>query len=160
MRIQSGAGSGTATGFQFDGIRIECQDCGSLVGVPDELSLSSGGTQNLALEAGSAFAGLPYLLLGSVSGTDPGFPVDGLTLPLNVDAYTLLVLNNPNTPPLGASFGTLDALGSAAATFTLPAGTSPALAGTVVHHAYAVLQLVPGLQVVFVSDAEPVVLAP
>lgn len=131
-----------------------------LEGDPPLLSVGAGGAQTFQLVAGADYAGLPYLLLGSLSGTEPGFPIDGLWLPLNVDAYTIQGLLSPNTPPLNNSFGTLDANGSATALFQLPSGLPGTLAGLQVHHAYVVLELTPSLlSVVYVSNAVALALA-
>ena len=103
----------------------------------------------------------PYLLLGSAGGTTPGFPVDGVVLPLAVfDTYFGFTLGSPNTPPLAGSFGTLDPTGQAAASLSLPPGQSPGLAGLVLHHAYLSLALAPALGVDFASNAVAVELVP
>ena len=60
-------------------------------------------------------------------------------LPLNVDVYFDFTLNNPNTPVLSNSFGALDGLGEATASFNLPTGLPPTAIGLVVHHAFALL---------------------
>ncbi len=111
----------------------------TLLGDVATISVSGGGVQNLALEAGVAFGGDLYLALGSVSGTSPGTPHDGKTIPLNTDAYFLKTLNDPNKAPLAQSFGVLDPLGQATAIFYLPPGVDSILAGLTVHHACAVL---------------------
>lgn len=108
-----------------------------------ELSLAGGGSQVLQLDAGPTHAGSLYLLLGSTSGTTPGLPAGALVLPLNPDAYFTFTLQNPGAPPLSGSFGQLDTAGRAMVSFDLPAGSNPALAGAVVHHAYAVLDVSP-----------------
>ena len=97
-----------------------------------------------------------YVLLGSLSGTTPGIPIGLLVLPLNPDAYLTFTLTSPNTPPLGNSLGLLDAFGEAAASFTIPPGSSPALAGLTLHHAYVVF----GPMVVFASNPVPLRLVP
>ncbi|MEM7309102.1 MAG: zinc metalloprotease [Planctomycetota bacterium] len=99
------------------------------------LSVGSGGSLALALDAGAAQAGARYLLLGSISGTSPGVPVGGFVLPLNQDAYFTLTANSPNQPPLAGSLAFLDGAGKSSASFTLPAGLG-ALLGLTVHHAY------------------------
>ena len=127
----------------------------------DSVSLANGGTQSLELAAGAAYAGMPYLMLGSLSGTSPGTPVDSGVLPLNVDAHFLYTLQFANSPPLSNSFGALDVDGKASATFTLPAGLSPNLTGTTFHHAYVVIEVSPTLiQVAHASNAVPVTLLP
>ena len=104
----------------------------------NDASLASGASIALDLLAGSDHAGELAFLLGSASGTTPGFPLDGHVLPLSVaDAYFLLTLagNGLVAPPLSV----LGATGNASAAFTLPAGLDPALAGAVLHHAFVAL---------------------
>ena len=110
-----------------------------------EIQVATGGVQPFALDAGAAFGGLTYLLLGSASGSSPGFPIDGLLLPLNADAYTITTLIAPNSAPLSASLGTLDASGKATAQFTLPGGLPPAFVGLELDHAFVVVELLPTL---------------
>jgi len=125
-----------------------------------QLPLATGGTQPMALDAGFAHAGETYLVLGTLSGAVPGTPLPGgLLLPLNLDAYTFWTLANPNTPPLSASLGVLDATGHSAPAFTLPPGLDPLLAGLVLHHAAVVIQA-PGGKKVFASNALPLTLVP
>lgn len=122
------------------------------------LSTSSGGVQALSLDAGAAHAGQLYLVLGSLDPAPPGTPAGNFTLPLDVDAYLLFTLGNPNQPPLAGSLGFLDAAGKGNAAFTLPAG-STSLAGQSAYHAF--LTLDPGaLTVEFASNALRVELAP
>ena len=111
----------------------------SLVVDEPGVSLSAGGTQVLGLRPGSAFAGNFHWLLGSEAGTTPGIDLGEHVLPLNPGAYLTLTLLAPNLPPLSGSLGTLDAAGQASAAFSLPAGTDPALAGVVLHHAFVAL---------------------
>lgn len=159
VRIQSGGGGtlggGLVPGFWFDGIRIECEDCeppNALEGDVDSISITTGGTQVLDLNAGPDFAGLTYFVLGSLSGTSPGFPIDGLLLPLNFDSYMLTTATFANTPPLSNSLGALDGEGKAQASFTVPAGVIP-LFGQTANHAYIVIDLAPFPVVTFASNA-------
>ena len=126
------------------------------------LSVAAGGTQAFALEAGAPLGSLPYLLLGSLSGSWPGFPIDGELLPLNVDAYTLTSLLAPNAPPLSGSFGVLDAQGQGAAAFSLPPSPAlTALVGLELNHAFLAVELLPGLlHVPHASNAVPLQLGP
>lgn len=143
----------------FDDLRIAYEPI-TLVGSPAQISVANGGTQTLDLAAGAANAGDVYLLLGSVTGTAPGFQIDGFTLPLNVDAYTLATLFAPNAPPLAGSLGTFDANGTAQATFTIAPG-SASLAGLTASHAYVALDVQPTLvSIVLVSMAVDVALVP
>ena len=83
--------------------------------------------------------------------------VDGLPVPLNVDAYTQRTLAMPNQPPLSSSLGTLDAAGEAAASFSLPPGSQPSLVGLSLNHAFV---LVGPLLVEYASNAMPLSLLP
>ena len=112
---------------------------------PVDVSVSAGGEQMLDLSFGSGHAGELYLLLGSLAGTSPGTPAGGgVTLPLVVDSFLVWTLTNPGAGPYSATLGVLDAVGHARARFELPAGSSPALAGTTLFHAALALDLVTG----------------
>jgi hypothetical protein len=103
----------------------------------DTTTLSElGGTVNFMIDAGMDHAQRTYLLLGSVSGTDPGTPLPGgqATLPLNWDAFTDLVLNLINTSVFFDFLGNLDASGIATAQLNAP--PLPGYAGLVMHYAY------------------------
>lgn len=130
----------------------------ALVGDVGAISLASGGTQALSLDAGSGAAGASYLVLGSASGTAPGTVVQGRTIPLNVDAYFLFTATAPGAPVVGG-FGTLDGAGRAAAAFVLPAGLSPTFAGLAIHHAFVAFAPASGA-IVLASNAVAVALEP
>ena len=132
--------------------------CAALFGEPTAIPTTVGGAQVLALNAGPALAGRLFLLLGSFSGTQPGVPIDGHVLPLQVDDYLLHTLAHPNALPLVGGLATLDAEGRAVARFLVPPGLDPALVGDTVHHAYVVFDA--GPSVVFVSNAESLLLQP
>lgn len=83
---------------------------------------TSGGTVAFDLIAGSNHAGADYFLLASASGTAPGLALGTTMLPLNLDPLLLFCLQNPNSPMLDRTFGTLDGLGRAAAWLHLPPG--------------------------------------
>ena len=77
-------------------------------------------------------------------------------LPLNTpDPYFDRTLVAPNQPPLAGSFGMLDVGGKSVVTFSLPAGSPPALAGVTAVHAYVLL---PTLD--FASNPVAVMLVP
>jgi hypothetical protein len=101
------------------------------------LSLAAGGTHELSLRAGATHALEFYVVLGSISGTTPGFS----GLPLNLDGYFLYTLKNPNALILGQA-GFLDLAGEGTANLTLPAGLDPGLAGIRFDHAFAALETV------------------
>lgn len=147
VRIASGHDSTpfpTSPYWNFDSIKIECEDCeppqtGPMIGEPTFISLSSGGTQTLSLDAGPDYAGLTYWVLGSANGTSPALPVDNIQIPLFVDNYFLQTITAPNLPPLGNSLGVLDLNGQATATFTLPPDTNPAYVGLQANHAFVTI---------------------
>ena len=145
---QAGVGSTIATGVSTPGglgvkaTLIEVQPSGAPFGLsasPSTLSLASGGTQAFGLDLGAALAGQLHLVLGSTSGTSPAFPVDGVPLPLALDAYTSFTLTAAGSATLPGSFGVLDAEGRAQAALVLAPGLTPSLAGQVLHHAALVL---------------------
>ena len=133
-----------------------------MTGTPDQISLSAGGSQAWSLNSGPSFATLPYLVLGSASGTTPGTTVSGLLLPLNVDNYTLFTLKKPNSGILSNTFNFLDANGQASASFNVPPISEPSLIGATFHHAYVVVELIPGviLHAVDTSNAVAVTFIP
>jgi hypothetical protein len=159
-------GDGTANGCDGcpgDPAKTSPGACGC--GVPEGCSLgidigtisaAAGGTQALLLYGGAANAGAFYFMLGSVSGTAPGTPVDSVVLPLNIDAYLLFLLSNPNTVVVPSS-GFLDGVGNAVSSFTVPAGASLTGLPFTVHHAYLLFDF-GTFTFDFASNAAPVVL--
>jgi FG-GAP repeat len=145
--------SGAALDLDGEGTPDTCQ---ALSASGPALSVSVGGALTFSLHAGTSHAGKPYFLLGSLSGTQPGIPVDGQFLALNPDAYFFLTLAGGS--PLQGGSGLLDGAGSAGASLVLPPGSvPPSLAGTVAFHAYALLDLAP-LAVSFTSNPIPTTL--
>lgn len=117
------------------------------------ISSSFGGTHLVAQKLGPDFAGLPYWLLGSATGTFPGVIVDGLELPLAVDDYTWLTLLNPGAALLQGSPGVLGPDGDGFGKFDVTFGDlPPELSGFLLHHAFAVFDPSGG---VFVQFSEP-----
>ena len=99
---------------------------------------SAGGTVKFTLNADATGGSRDYLVLASISGTQPGTPLPGgqVTLPLNWDLMTTSVVNLANTPIFDQFMGSLSILGQGSATFALPAGV-PGTAGLTIHFAYA-----------------------
>ncbi|MBM3977160.1 MAG: PKD domain-containing protein [Planctomycetes bacterium] len=126
-------------GILIDDIAVNVQQM--LFGTPASLSVAAGGTQSLALDAGSTYRFRLYLLLGTTSGTVPGTPIGGVTLPLNADAYTTFTATSPNSAILSTSLAFLTAAGKGSAAFHLPAGAPASLVGLSVHHAFLVFDL-------------------
>ncbi len=102
------------------------------------VSVGAGGRQDFHLAAGSAQANRFYILAGSF-GTSPGFPLWGMHVPLNPDGWLDLSLQLANSPVYQNSINLLDGNGAGAVAFVLPPLSDPTLIGTVVHHAYVVL---------------------
>lgn len=97
----------------------------------------AGGTVNFRLDGGAANSGRGYLILGSVTGVAPGMPLPGgmVTLPLNWDPFTNIVIALVNTPVFSGFMANLDGSGLGTAqmnTTALPPGT----AGLVMYFAY------------------------
>lgn len=103
---------------------------------PPTISLSAGGTQAWSLDAGAPQGNRPYWVFGSITGISPGVPIGTVVLPLVPDVWFNFTVNHPNQPPLVASLGFLNPAGHANAAFSVPPGTTPALAGLTVRHAY------------------------
>lgn len=119
-----------------------------------ELSLSTGGTQNLSLDAGKAMAGMRYAIFGSATGTHPGIKLGGVQIPLNYDAYTDITIGSA-LPPVYFDFaGKLDQDGKASAAIKVPSGLK-ALPFTL-HHAYLVVDAQG--RIVMASNAVPLLL--
>ena len=109
----------------------------SLTASADHFSASAGGQIDFTLDAGTDNASRNYILLGSVSGTDPGTPLPGglVVLPLNWDLFTTLMIENLGTSVFPGFLGALDGSGMAKA--TLNAGPGVGLAGITMHFAFA-----------------------
>jgi hypothetical protein len=123
------------------------------------LSNGGGGVQTLQLGACPSHAGDFYLLVGSVSGTEPSIPLGPVTVPLVADTYLLYTVANPNSAQLPGSLGIFDQWGRAVTSFVLPANTSAALTGLTAHHAYVVLDATT-FAVELASNPVPVLLGP
>ena len=158
--LGTGLGIGTFGPAEFDDWKVTFGAQGIAADVSD-VSAFAGGTQTIVVDPGDTFAALPYLLLGSVSGTSPGLPLDGFVLPLIVDQYMFHTLLSPNQPPLAGSLGLLSAAGDSSATFTVPPQFPPIWVGTTFYHAYVVLEATPTLlRVVYASDFVSALIVP
>ncbi|MBU0753907.1 MAG: C10 family peptidase, partial [Planctomycetes bacterium] len=103
----------------------------------DEIACPGGGIVNFTLDAGTENAGRYYLLLGGISGTDPGtlLPWGHATLPLNWDIITDTILAYLNTTAFYDFLGILDGNGRATAQMNLPS-LPVGLGGVVIHFAF------------------------
>ena len=118
------------------------------------VSVASGGATPLSISAGPAHAGEIYWVIGSISGTEPGRDVNGVHVPLNLDAFTSNTIANPNSHWMQNSMGNLDGNGDAAATVLIPGGEfGPAFVGLTGHFVVGVLT---GSGLVFASNPVPI----
>jgi hypothetical protein len=102
----------------------------------DALSAATGGSIGFFLDAGTAYAGREYLLLGSLSGTSPGTPLPGGgRLAINYDPFTTFILIHIHNPIFTSFLGYLDPNGRALATLNV-GGPIPLTPGTLLHFAY------------------------
>lgn len=118
----------------------------------ESLTASAGGSIHFDLEAGSARARHSYVIVGSMSGTTPGFDLGAFHVPLNIDGYTLGLLSSVGAGPFADWVGVFDAGGGASANLALPPLAS--LAGITLHHAYVTLHPTRGV-VTYSSNAVP-----
>jgi hypothetical protein len=100
-------------------------------------SVASAVVVGFTLDAGAENGNRPYLLLGSLSGTSPGFVLpDGAVLPLNWDVLTDVIMLCLGTPICKDFLGALDADGKAAAELNTFQPVDPVLIGSIAHFAY------------------------
>jgi len=135
------------------------EGCSLLNASPSSIPIATGGEQVLDLVAGAAHAGRLYFVLGSATGTVPGLPVDGLSLPLNFDVYFSLTLSLPNSSLFVATLGFLDGEGRAQARIHMPPSLPIAAVALHLDHAYLVLDPI-AEQVVLTSNAVGLDLVP
>lgn len=131
---------------------------GELLDGAESLSLSAPEPVPLIVERGPEAAGRIFVLLGSATGTDPGFPFEQVLVPLVIDGYTTQILQSANGPVFQGTIGILDAQGSASATVAVPGGLSPSLVGLTLFH--AAIDFEPGLQIDGVTNATSFKLVP
>ena len=108
----------------------------TLSGAPQTISASNGGTIAFSLDGPERSPPAPYLLLGSASGTAPGVPLVGTSLPLNYDWFMLSTFALKNTTYFPGSSATLSSSGHGAAAFVAPPGTLSTLVGLDLHFAF------------------------
>jgi outer membrane protein assembly factor BamB len=105
-----------------------------------EIEASTAATVNFTLDAGTASAGRTYLLLGTLSGTQPGTPLPGglETLPVNWDVFTDVVFLLLNSAVFDDFLGVLDGSGQGAAQLNSPGGLPPIAIGVAMHYAFTI----------------------
>ena len=143
-----------ASGFTHGAVRTFATQGLVMLASADSLSVSAGGQVSYQLVSCPSEPGDTFLMVGSLSGTTPGTPVSNLTLPLVLDSYMLFSLTSANTAPYVLSAAPLNSGGQGTAIFAIPAGAPAALVGVQIHHATALIELLPTLlHVVQVSEA-------
>jgi len=134
--------------IEYDGVNVFCVDDFTYT-IPGPVALvtdvntikeSTGGVVNFSLDAGTGNANRDYLILGSVTGTMPGIPLPGgtVTLPLNWDLFTGIIVDFLNTPKFNNFIGNLDANGQAKAKLDTMGSAPAGSAGLTLYFAYAV----------------------
>ena len=114
---------GTRTVRLFPDLEITVDPPSELHVGHGEVSASEGAEVPLLVDLGASSAAQAYLLLVGTSGTTPGTPFGGLTIPLNSDRYLIWSLGAPNPPFWSGNHGNLDAGGRATSLLTLAPGT-------------------------------------
>lgn len=105
--------------------------------LPNAIATSTGGTVTIVLDLGPMAAFHTYLVLGSLSGTSPGFVwATGFPVPLNIDPVTSFFVTYPNGGLLQDGLGTFDGLGRATAQLHWPAQLLTFLQGYSLHWSF------------------------
>lgn len=137
------------------------QFTGALTAIPllvqSTYSASSGAPVQISANAGPAFAGLPYVIAVSLSGSVPGTTFGSVSIPINPDPMTDFVMTaSLNNDPQWIGFvGNLNGAGVATAIFSRPAPIFPAWVGVT-----ATLSLVVMSSPVFASPPSLVAVVP
>ncbi len=134
-------------------IEVTNSNCSLMIPSTGAVVYADGGEVELKIDGTPEYAFDAYIVLGSLSGTEPGLMIDAVTtLPLNFDAYLSYGYLHPNQPPLLNGFGMLDEDGRANATFTVGPDVLWLFPGMEIHHAVMVLRMVPMASWVQLSD--------
>ena len=106
---------------------------------PFSISAATGGYVDLYLFGGAPGGGRNYVVLGTVSGTAPGTPLPGgkVTLPLNWDPFTNIMLGLLNTPVFQNFMGKLSWGSSTSWAHFDTLGPMPGTVGLTVSFAFA-----------------------
>ena len=122
------------------GAGIFVRERSSLTADVARLHDATGATAHFQLDATAANAGDIYVLVASLSGTEPGLPLGPqLVLPLNPDAMLQASLDLANSSIFVNSLGLLDAAGRANTTFATPPSLLSSQLGRPLAFAFATL---------------------
>jgi hypothetical protein len=137
----------TDSSWQFSGWNIDdlsvvgCDYDATLWAEQYEIPVGTGGSADLVLGAGIAHAGELYVVAGTLSGTDPGFDILGLHVPLNWDQFTSWTIQLAGTGFFQNFSGVLDGAGEARATFDTQGPLDLSWVGLEASFAYCTLPL-------------------
>jgi hypothetical protein len=93
---------------------------------PATLSAGAGGLVTMTIDFHPGMGGDQFRVLGSMTGTDPGFSYGGIAIPLVYDALTVKMARQEYEPSMQNFSGALDADGDAVALLlTLPGELTP-----------------------------------
>jgi hypothetical protein len=139
---------------------VATYDLGTLRHSGRHLSTVEGRDQRLFLRSGAEHAWHWFVIAGSASGIGAGtaLPGSSLLLPLTLDAYSLAILDGSATN-LTFWNGPLDANGNANVDFRVPPLEYVPFIGSVLHHAYFVIDPVT-FAIDHVSNPVPLELVP
>jgi len=103
------------------------------------LSALSGGAVEFTLKGRSINNGRKYILMGTISGSQPGVTLPGgvVTLPINWDLFTNFVISMINSPLFDNFMGSLNANGASAASLHSGGPIIPAAIGATMNFAFA-----------------------
>lgn len=127
-RITVDDGNGPVTLYPFTTVRAAPSD--GLSTPNPSFSAGAGGNLPLAFAGGPALKDRAYLALTSISGTQPGFQLGGVHVPLVLDLSTLYSFWFCNTSLLVNTCATLDAAGATSMTGAFAPGNLAALVGS------------------------------
>lgn len=101
-----------------------------------EISAKDGGQVQLMLEQPASEANRAYAIVGTTSGTTPGFVYGPVTIPINYDIFTALVINKWNSVLFTNFVNYLDGNGHACAFINFGKGPGSGHVGTTMNFAY------------------------
>ncbi len=131
----AGAPNDYNNGAQSGSARVLSGVSSSMVASSHLISLNDGGSSQWTL-CMPDYPYANYVIVGSLTGTSPGFQIGTVTMPLNADAWTDLSFVLRNGSVLTNTFSTLDVFGMATASFNHAGGiVDPVLEGLTFFHA-------------------------
>lgn len=137
-----------------------CARVGRLMRSRTTVGIADADSSELLLFAGVENARSFHVIIGSFTGTAPPINVDGVDIPLAWDDYTQLTVVDQGGSILSGGFGLTDGAGRATATFQLPPGLDPALAGLTMWHAAVVVRRPTFWPPALVTEPVPIELVP